>query len=161
MRRTPWLAAALLLAIGCGNENANPTPEPSSNTEPSHESAAGPHIQDETFDLLASPSDHYAVGQAGTFDIRLTPRGQYHVNADPRFPFSIALSGPPAVHFAKSPLGHGDAAEFTEQRARFAVAFTPAAAGSHRVTATVDFAVCTPTTCMPDQRTLAFVLPVQ
>jgi hypothetical protein len=120
---------------------------------------AGPVVNDPTFELRANAGGPYSAGQNGSFEIRLTPRGGYHVNQE--FPTTINLSGPEAIAFADSELEGTDAAEMAEQRARFNVAFTPSAAGEHRVTARVSFAVCTPENCMPDERTLALVLPVQ
>ncbi|MFN9811312.1 MAG: enoyl-CoA hydratase-related protein, partial [Deltaproteobacteria bacterium] len=52
-----------------------------------------------------------------------------------------------------------EAAEFSETVARFEVPFT-ATPGHHELRALVDFAVCTPESCMPDSRTLAIALDV-
>lgn len=174
MHRWTWLAlTAALLGLGCGGEEgtegsgssggtaADPVHEADEPEAPAPEAEAGPVAEDASFELRATPAGPYAAGQQGTFEIRLLPRGQYHVNTDPLFPFAIALAGPDGVSFPEASLDREDAAEFTEQRARFAVPFTAASAGQHRVTATVDFAVCTPSTCLPEQRTLALVLPVQ
>ncbi|MBK8172015.1 MAG: hypothetical protein IPK60_16950 [Sandaracinaceae bacterium] len=49
----------------------------------------------------------------------------------------------------------------TERLARFSVPFTAGTAGSARIEADVDFAVCTPENCMPDRRTVAVTLAVQ
>lgn len=152
-----FCSLAVLFLLACGEEtppDVEPVDEPG-------EEEPGPVAQDETYELRASANGPYRAGQAGAFEIRLLPRGEYHVNTDPRFPFAIALEGPGAIAFGEAALDREDAAEFTEQRARFSVPFTPSAAGSHRVTATVDFAVCTPETCLPEQRTLAVVLPVE
>lgn len=159
------------LALGCGGDESDTGGSPAPATEArgaeqtperqAGEAEAGPVAEDATFELRATASGPYTAGQRGTFEIRLVPRGEYHVNVDPNFPFAIELSGPDAVSFPETSLDREDAAEFTEQRARFDVPFTPASAGEHRVTATVDFAVCTPSTCIPEQRTLALVLPVR
>lgn len=166
MMRWTWLALVLSIGVGCGGEEAASNPEPQTEAEaapaaPEPAPAEGPRIEHETFELVATPSGPYSAGQEGKFEIRLVPRGEWHVNVDPLFPFGIALDGPDAVSFGEQSLDREDAEEFTEQRARFEVPFTPSAAGEHRVTATVDFAVCTPSTCLPEQRTLAVVLPVQ
>ena len=48
------------------------------------------------------------------------------------------------------------------RRSRASTCPSPAkAAGTHTVTANVKFAVCTPENCVPDERTLAVVLPVE
>jgi len=119
----------------------------------------GPLVEDPSFELRATASGPYSVGDRGTFDILLTPRGNYHVNED--YPMTVTLAGPEAVMWPRSELGNEDARERTRARARFDVPFTASSAGQHRVTANVDFAVCTPETCMPEQRTLAVLLPVE
>jgi hypothetical protein len=83
----------------------------------------------------------------------------YHVNQD--YPMNVTLDGGDALQLPKRELKKADAATFTEKLARFDVPFTPSKAGSHRVDAKVKFAVCTPENCMPDERTLALVLPVE
>lgn len=167
MSKTSWLVALSIVgfAFGCGGEEEtiSPTgdehvqPGPAGNPEP--EAPAGPVVNDPTYELRAEATPPYTAGEQGTFQIRLTPRGHYHVNQE--FPMSIALTAPGGVTVPGAALGNGDAQEFSEQVARFEVPFTASAAGEHRVTALVDFAVCTPEACMPDQRTLALVLPVQ
>ena len=92
-------------------------------------------------------------------EVALEPRGIYHINQD--YPISIDLSGPDGISFAKPHLDRPDAAEFGEKKARFDVPFTPASAGEHKVQAVVKFAVCTPETCVPDERTLALAVAVK
>lgn len=162
------LLLALALAGGCGGENdAAAAPEapverePGAEAEPAQaaEEEPGPVAEDPTFELRAEAQGPYTAGEQGTFEIRLTPRGEYHVNQE--FPMNVSLTAPEGVELAQTQLGNDDAAELGEERARFAVPFTAASAGEHRVTAEVDFAVCTPEACMPDRRTLALVLPVR
>lgn len=128
-------------------------------TEDEPEEPPGPVAEDPTYELRATAQGPYASGEEATFQIQLTPRGAYHVNQD--FPMDIALSGPEGVSLPPASLGNSDAAEFNEERARFDVPFTASAAGEHRVTAEVDFAVCTPEACFPEHRTLALALPVE
>lgn len=175
MTRSTYLAPALalLFGLGCGGEEASgntDTPgQVAAETEPAAaapeapqvEAEPTPRIEEATFELVATATGPYTAGDPATFDIQLAGRGDYHVNVDPLFPFSIALGGPDAVQFEEAALDREDAEEFSEARARFAVPFVPNAEGEHPVTATVDFAVCTATTCIPETRTLALVLPVQ
>jgi hypothetical protein len=166
--------SVLLLAVGCGSEEEGSASaqgetaeaEPSEGSETAEaggteeaDEEVGPVAEDPTFELRAEAQGPYAAGEQGSFEIRLTPRGEYHVNQE--FPMNVALSGPDGVELPSADLGNDDADEFTEERARFSVPFTAASAGEHRVTAEVDFAVCTPEACMPDRRTLALVLPVR
>ena len=167
MMRWTWLALVLSIGVGCGGESNDATRTAERQTEsqtsptPEPEEPAGPRIEHPTFELVASASGPNTEGQEGSFEIRLVPRGEYHVNVDPAFPFGIELDGPDGIRFPERTLDREDAEEFTEERALFAVPFTATKAGEHEVKATVDFAVCTPTTCLPEQRTLALVLPVQ
>lgn len=170
-----WLRVAVVLCavawIGCGGDGDDATAasgggaEAPTPTRPAPGGGCGDPAQarevaeDPSFELRASASGPYATGQEGRFEIALTPRGGYHVNAD--YPLTIELEAPGAVTLPDAELVAGDAAEFGEPRARFQVPFTATDAGQHRVTARVDFAVCTPEACMPDCRTLALVLPVE
>lgn len=171
MRGVVRAASALTCAlamVACGGEERAATPPPAAEGTPAGGPVAGGGCgdpaqardvaEDPTFELRATTSGPYAPGEEGRFDIALTPRGNYHVNT--QYPMAIRLQGPGEVSFPQAELDVDDAAEIVEPRARFQVPFTPRAAGEHRVVAEVDFAVCTPESCMPDCRTLAVVLPV-
>ena len=101
----------------------------------------------------------YAAGKLSSFAVSLKPRGEYHVNQD--YPMSISITPSAGVEFPKTQIGKPEAAEFGDNIARFDVPFTGKAAGKHTVVANVKFAVCTPENCVPDERTLAVVLPVE
>ena len=165
MRSTILIASlpiASLVWTACGGETAptnDPAGDPQANEAPRPEAPPGPLVDDPTFELRATAAGPYAPGQEGRFEIRLTPKGRYHVNQE--FPMGITLTGPSGVSLPPGELGREAAAQFGEQIARFDVPFTASAAGQHQVQARVSFAVCTPESCMPDERTLAFVLPVQ
>ncbi len=178
MRRLGWIviaiAAAVAAAPGCGNRGDTPQPPPpvtptndthptgsGNGTAPTPPNTDAPDaINDDSFELrAASGQGGYHAGQLGTFSITLRPKGHYHVNQE--YPITVALTAPAAVHLAKPSLERADAAEMGERLARFDVPFTPATAGTHRVVADVDFAVCTPETCMPDRRTIALAVVVQ
>ena len=168
MKRSTWLAvvAGLALGIGCGGEEASPQATRAAETEhaepqqepPAAEEPPGPVAHGPGYELRATASGPYTAGQAGTFEIVLSPEGEYHVND--AYPMAVALAGPSSVTFPEASLDQQDAAELTQQRARYEVSFTPGAAGDQDVTAEVDFAVCTATSCMPEHRTLALALPV-
>jgi hypothetical protein len=167
----------LLLAAACGDEDetsgtVEQTPpdevapaagEAAAQNAPAAEAPAaaemGPVVNDDAFELRAAATGPYQQGQLGQFAITLTPRGEWHVNEE--YPISVELEAPAEVGLPRPELERSDAAEFGEERARFDVPFTPTAAGQHRVQAKVSFAVCTPENCIPDERTLALVLPVQ
>jgi len=120
--------------------------------------AAKPAIEDTTFKLALSGQPEYSAGQNATVQLTLEARGGYHVNQE--YPIRVDLKAAPGVKLAKASLERADAAQFGEQSARFELPFS-AEAGSHELTALVDFAVCTKETCMPDQRTVALALTVR
>ncbi len=171
MRKLPNLLVSLMLAavlvslvvVACsgGDEPTTaPTPAPLGERPPPPPAPAEARaVWDEpSFELRGDATGPFTAGTEGRFTIRLTPRGNYHVNHD--YPLSITLTGPAPVTFPSTTLAADRATTFTEQLAQFDVPFT-ATAGTHRVTALVDFAVCTPEVCMPDTRTVAVDLAVQ
>ncbi|MCB9591338.1 MAG: hypothetical protein H6719_01290 [Sandaracinaceae bacterium] len=173
--KTMWMVALSLTLAACGGDEdpapsggetaANPEPVVEAPEEPAEPEActvdgeAQPAAEDPSFELRATATGPYTTGERGTFGIQLTPRGEFHVNQD--FPMSVRPCAGEGVTLANAELGNEDAAERTERGARFDVPFTPTAAGEHRVSAVVDFAVCTPENCMPEQRTIALLLPVE
>ena len=122
------------------------------------QSPPGPSVEDNTFKLALVSEPEYSAGSAGTVKLVLEARGGYHVNQD--YPIKVDLKAPGAVKLGKPSLGKADAAEFGEKIARFELPFT-AEKGAHELSADVDFAVCTPETCVPDQRKLVISLAVK
>lgn len=184
MTNKTWiLISAALLALGglvlvaCGGDEEaggeataqtetppadEPPPEPEEPAEPEAcevDGDAAAVAEDPSFELRASASGPYTAGEAGSFGIQLTPRGEYHVNE--QFPLRVRPCAGEGVTLPSPELDNEDAAEHTEQTARFDVPFTASEAGEHRVSAVVDFAVCTPETCIPETRTVAVLLPVE
>lgn len=177
---TLLVAAAFSLTVGCGSSETTATPAsttetPPPATPPAHgdtpptadpnggnpptAAAGGAVVTDTGFELRATASGPYHSGQLGTFGIALTPNGEYHVNEE--YPIRVTVRAPSELTLPKTSLERGDAAEFSARKARFEVPFTPTGAGDRRVEVQVDFAICTPQNCMPDQRTLALSLPVE
>ncbi len=174
IKLTPVLASLICgLSLACGSNEAPasepaaapaptaPTtaPAPTAPTPAPTAAAAGPVVEDPTFTLAATAAGPYAANALGHFVVKLTPKGEYHVNEE--YPIAIELKAPAGVTLPKASLAKADAAEFSASTARFDVPVTPTAAGEHRVTAKVSFAVCTPENCMPDERTLELALAVQ
>ena len=153
---------------GCGGGESQPAapptatapsePAPAPKPAPAPAVAASERVDDATFELALKPTGPYAPGKVQSFAVSLKPKGEYHVNQD--YPFSVSLTGQ-GVTFPKAELGKSDAAKFDDHAVELDVPFTAAAAGKHSVSALVKFAVCTPETCVPDERTLALALPVE
>lgn len=135
-----------------------PVPTPAQQA-PAAPEAATDRVEDPSFELALAPVGQYTVGQLGSFAVSLKPRGEYHINQD--YPIAVTLRPADGLRLPKLEFKKPDAAVFGEQQARFDVPFTPDAAGTRRVEANVRFAVCTPETCVPDERNLALVLAVK
>lgn len=169
-----WVSCGSLLVLGCGSPSAGetaapatevaapvkvapPAPEPAKPAEP-----AGPApsvVEDPTFKLHLVEAGPYKSGELGHFSVQLEARGIYHINQE--FPIEMAFTAGADTALTKAKLERADAAEFGEKTARFDVPFTAKTAGEHRVAANVKFAVCTPETCVPDERNLSLALAVQ
>jgi hypothetical protein len=156
---------SLLCVLGCGGGDS-PTPaapaasaqEPAA-AAPTPAAPAGPAIEENHFRLAFDGAAPYTAGQPGGLKVVIESRGGYHLNQD--YPVRVDLKAPAAVKLQKPSLGKTDAAPpFGEKSATFPVGFT-ADKGSHDLSATVDFAVCTADTCVPEQRTIAIALNVQ
>jgi hypothetical protein len=161
------MRALLIAAIASGLFACSKSEAPAATTSPapaapgSAPAAAStptPSVEDKTFKLALVSEPEYTAGAPAKLKLVLEARGGYHVNQD--YPIRIDLKAPAGVKLDKTSLGKADAAEFGEPAARFELPFT-AESGSHQLTADVDFAVCTPETCMPDQRKLAIALNVK
>ena len=138
---------------------AEPKAVPAATPAPPTETAVSDRVEDPSFELALLPAGRYAVGQLGSLAVSLKPRGEYHINQD--FPITVALKAPATLRMPKLEYKKPDAAVFGEKLARFDVPLTPEQAGTQRIEANVRFAVCTPENCVPDERTLALMLPVE
>jgi hypothetical protein len=157
------IATLVILATACSREQpATDTP----GTEPKQEVApvaaktaepAKPLIEDSTFRLAFTAPEAATADKPGKLELTLEARGGYHVNQD--YPIRVDVTAAPGLKLDKTSLGRTDATQFTEEKAAFALPFS-APGGSYDLTATVDFAVCTKETCVPDQRTVALALQV-
>lgn len=162
MRDSLFVATVLCLGLSACSKSeapaAAPAPSPTPAPAAAPQSPPGPSVEDNTFKLSLVSEPEYSAGNAATVKLVLEARGNYHVNQE--YPIKIDLKAPAGVTLPKPSLGRPDAAEFGEKIARFEVPFT-APAGAHELSADVDFAVCTPETCVPDQRKLAIKLAVK
>lgn len=153
------LITLVLLAAACTREQPAPAAEPKQAplaTKPAE--PLKPAIEDTTFRLALEAPEALAADQPASAALTLEARGGYHVNQD--YPIRVDFKGAPGLKLEKASLERADATQFSDEKAAFAVPFS-AAGGSYDLTATVDFAVCTKETCVPDQRTVAVALQVK
>lgn len=153
------VAAPAAVAMAAQPEAKAPTPQPSAAPAPAPSGPAPSTIDDSSFSLRLLQAGPYKPGELGRFVLQLQALGIYHVNQE--FPIEITLSADADTALPKAKLERADAAEFGEKSARFEVPFTAKVAGDHTVHANVRFAVCTPETCVPDERNLSLALAVK
>lgn len=160
MRTLRYSLLLLLVAACTRSETASKAPaaSPPPAATKAVEEAAKPTIEDTTFKLALVGEPAYKAGERAAVQLTLEARGGYHVNQE--YPIRVEVKAPPGVTLEKASLERADAAQFGEQSARFELPFS-GEAGTHELTASVDFAVCTAETCVPDQRTLALPLTIR
>jgi hypothetical protein len=166
-RKSLSLVLITFASWSCGSSDEKAATEPAGPTEPTKaadtQKAAEPAkppptvIEEPTFRLASQGSPQYGADKDEKFRVVLEARGGYHVNED--YPIRVDFKAPEGVKLAKASLARADAAAFGAESASFDVSFS-APKGEHELIATVDFAVCTKETCIPDQRTLAVKLSV-
>jgi hypothetical protein len=157
----------LAFVLACGGDKpvapaaaAAPAPVQAAPQAPTA-APAGPapsSIEEASFALRLVEAGPYKAGELGRFVLSIEPRGEYHLNLE--YPVEIAVTSDTGATFPKANLSKPDAAEFGENKARFEVPFTASAAGAQKVLCNVKFAVCTPETCVPDERNLTLALAV-
>jgi hypothetical protein len=113
-------------------------------------------VEQPTFALTLSAPAAVSVGAPASVQLSIEGRGEYHVNHE--YPIQITLRAPPEVSLAASELVSADAKELVAARARFETQLSCHAAGSHRIEAHLDFALCTERACTPESRDLALTV---
>jgi hypothetical protein len=167
MSRNLWLGTAIgLFACGCGGDKAAPAAAAPLVEAPAPvvpaPVPAGPapsSIEDTGFSLRLAEAGPYKAGELSRFVLHLEPRGVFHINQE--YPVEISLSGDADTTFPKPTIARADAAEFGDTKATFDLPFTPKAAGDHKISANVKFAVCTAENCVPDERNLSLAIAVK
>jgi len=134
----------------CGGEEAAVVPTAETPAPPVEARAAW---AEPNFTLVSTAPASLTAGTAGSFELVLTPLGEYHVNRE--YPWTVSVTGPEGVTLPQPTLESGSATEMTDTVARFSVPFTPTATGTHHMVASVDFGICTDEGCQFETRAVA------
>lgn len=156
-----WLIVSVLglASLGlwaCGEEAAAPTTPGPTVVEvvpPPVPVEPRPSWDEPNFELVGTASGPFTAGTAGAFELRLTPRGAYHVNRE--YPWTVSVTAPEGVAVPTPTIESAGATEMTDTVARFTVPFTASAPGTHRMVAAVDFGICTEEGCQFEVRNVA------
>lgn len=162
MMRSSLLATVLALgACAATPVQAPPATSPKIAQAPARafDPAAPPRIDAPTFALELTAPKSSSTGEPAPIAITIERRGDFHINLE--YPLRIELGGSHGATIAKSTLAAADASELNEERAHVETQASWSASGRHWLAARVQFAVCTPDTCVPREETVAVQLDVQ
>jgi hypothetical protein len=162
MKPASLMALAFALSA-CAATPAQPTTAVSTASSPEPARAfdqnAPPRVEAPTFALeLAAPAGARA-GEPAPISITIEGRGEFHVNLE--YPLRIELGSGDGVLLAKTTLTAADARELSDARARFETDARWSHTGRQWLAARVQFAMCTPETCVPREETVAISIDVQ
>jgi hypothetical protein len=113
---------------------------------------------DASYKLAVTPASA-AAGAEAVAKVQVTPSTGWHVNMD--FPTQLNIKAPEGVTLTKAVMEIGDAAKVNDNELTFDVKLTAAKAGTYKVDGEIKFAVCTPDSCDPKKRPIAFELVAQ
>jgi hypothetical protein len=159
-------ALAFLVVSACDDA---PTP-PRSTNEPSAQLVADVPpgeqgvvdapgvVESATYRLTLAPIEGAAEAEQA-LEVSLAGVGDWHVNTE--YPIAVTVAAADGLALEKAKLDREDAAELSEERARFVFVARPAGDGAgddRRVSARVRFAMCIPTSCTFHDETVGLAL---
>jgi hypothetical protein len=118
--------------------------------------AGSPRAETDTYIAEMKPAGTYAVGQQGTVDVTLSPKGSYHISAE--YPYKFKAGDPPdGVTYPKTALSKADF-DSSDGKGHFKFPFVAAHAGRVTVGGTFSLSVCSDANCVMDK--VALEVPV-
>jgi hypothetical protein len=97
-----------------------------------------------------------AAGAEAVAKVSVTPAQGWKVNMD--FPTQLQVKAPDGVKLTKAVMEIGDAAKVDDHELTFDVKLVADKAGTYKCDGEIKFAVCTPDSCDPKKRAIAFEL---
>ena len=170
--RPAVLVAYLGLLAACRGGDAPTHAEPPPESQPAAKAevapapaapkaaALSPKLVSASYRLELSPPGAVKAGEGAEVTLSLAALGEYHVNQDYPLAISVTAGEGSALKPTKASFDKAAAAEFGEKAATFKLPFE-APSGTHQLVADVDFAVCTESTCVPEQQKLAVAVTVK
>ncbi len=112
----------------------------------------GPEVVTDGYEVKSHVDLPYPKGEPQKFSVEIRGRGEWHVNVE--YPFVLSLRADEGIDLPVTDLTQADAAEFTQDVARFDIPFSMEVAGDGCVYVEADFAVCTKENCLPATETI-------
>lgn len=143
-------ASASSTASAAASAAASATAEPALTVQ-------SPKTQEAAFSVWMQSAKSYKVGQAGSVEVVLVPKGEYHCNE--AYPYKVKLGAAPAGLSFSADVVRG--ATVSASRASIRVPFTATAVGDARISGKFYFSVCTADQCVIDSREVAATVKVE
>jgi hypothetical protein len=163
----PEPQAASASAVPSGSADAKvaktsaPTGAPTASAAPtatvSLPDEKGSETKGASFSAYMSGAGSYKAGQGGTVTAVVTPLGEYKVNQE--YPFKFTLNAAPAgVSYSETVVRN---VSRTEKRAAISIPFTPSSAGNHTISGVYSLSVCTASNCLIEKVPLSVTVKVE
>lgn len=149
-------AAPSSTASAAASATATATASASSTAEPAL-TVQSPKTQEAAFSVWMQSARSYKVGQAGSVEVVLVPKGEYHCNE--AYPYKVKLGAAPAGISFSADVVRG--ATVSASRASIRVPFTATAVGDAKISGKFYFSVCTSDQCVIDSREVAATVKVE
>jgi hypothetical protein len=109
------------------------------------------------FSAYMSGAGSYKAGQAGTVTAVVNAIGEYHVNQE--YPYKFTLNAAPAgVAYGETVVRN---VSRTEKRASISIPFTPSSAGTATISGVCSLSVCTSSNCVIEKVPLSVTVKVE
>lgn len=159
-------AAVVKSAAPDPGTSAAPTASPSASVAVSATASAAPDapltvqsdkVQGDNFGVWMQTAKSYKVGQTGSVEVVVVPKGEFHCNE--AYPYKVKLGAAPAGVTYPQDVVRG--ASISAARASIRVPFVASAAGSARISGKFYFSVCKADQCVIDSREVAATVKVE
>lgn len=160
LRSTLVFSALACGILGCKGSSTPPAPEPTTAApvgKPAEPTMG--KLDEKNFSVEMKSMGPYKVGQQGTVEVVLEPKGEFHCNKE--YPYKTKLGTAPAGITYPAPIVKVDAITVTPEKAVMKVPFTPDKPGEAKVSGNFFFSVCTAQQCVIENRELAVLVKVE
>lgn len=147
-------------ALGCKSSSTPPTPAPESTA--TDRKVAEPvmgKLDEKNFSLEMKSAGPYKVGQQGTVEVVLEPKGEFHCNQE--YPYKVKLGAAPAGVSYPQAVVKNEGLTIKPEKAVMKVPFTSEKPGEAKLTGNFYFSICTSQQCVIENREVAVMVTVE
>lgn len=154
------IAAVGVTIAACKGGAAPPGPAPNppiTDAKPAEPTMG--KLDEKNFSLEMKATGPYKVGQQGTVEIVLEPKGEFHCNQE--YPYKVKLGTAPEGIAYPQAIVKTEAITIEPAKAVMKVPFTASKAGESKVAGNFYFSICTSQQCVIDNRELAVLVKAE